>query len=121
MKKDETLLQEYDSNFKAQSEAGIIELVPKDEEDFEGAHFLPNCEVLREDCLEKGPNLTPHVFEVLAKFRSHPLGLTADIEKAFHQILANPADPDQLRFLWFKTVKKERPEIVQYRFRRVLF
>ena len=146
MKKDETLLQEYDSYFKAQSEAGIIELVPKDEEDFEGAHFLPHYEVLREDrettklrivfdgsartdknhyslndCLEKGPNLPPHVFEVLAKFRSHPVGLTADIEKAFHQILANPADRDQLRFLWFKNVKNERPEIVQYRFRRVLF
>ena len=146
LKKDETLLQEYDSYFKAQSEAGIIELVPKDEEDFEGAHFLPHYEVLRQDrettklrivfdgsartdknhyslndCLEKGPNLPPHVFEVLAKFRSHPVGLTADIEKAFHQILANPADRDQLRFLRFKNVKKERPEIVQYRFRRVLF
>ena len=35
------------------------------------------------DCLEKGPNLTPHVFEVLAKFRSYAVGLTADIEKAF--------------------------------------
>lgn len=36
------------------------------------------------DCLENGPNLTPHVFEVLAKFRSYPVGLTADFEKAFH-------------------------------------
>ena len=109
LKKDEELLQEYDSFFKAQLEAGIIELVPKDEEDFEGAHFLPHHGALREDrgttkmrivfdgparadknhyslndCLEKGPNLTPHVFEVLAKFRSYPLGLTADIERAFH-------------------------------------
>ena len=56
------------------------------------------------DCLEKGPNLTPHVFEVLGKFRSYPVGLTADIEKAFHQISVNPADRDQLRFLWFKNV-----------------
>ena len=96
LKKDEKLLQEYDSIFKAQLEAGIIELVPKDEEDFEGAHFLPHHGVLREDrettklrivfygseradknqyslndCLEKGPNLTPHVFEVLTKFRSY--------------------------------------------------
>ena len=73
------------------------------------------------DCLEKGPNLTPHAFEVLAKFRSYPVGLTADIEKAFHQISVNPADRDQLRFLWFKNVKEERPEIVQYRFRRLVF
>ena len=84
-------------------------MVPKDEEDFEGAHFLPYHGVLREDrettklrivfdgseragknqyslndCLEKDSNLTPHVFEVLAKFRSYPVGLTADIKKAFH-------------------------------------
>ena len=68
--------------------------------------------------IEKGTNLTPHVFEVLAKFRSYPVGLTADIEKAFHQISVNPANRDQLRFLWFKNVKEERPDIVQYRFRR---
>ena len=109
LKKDEELLQEYDSIFKAQLEAGIIESVPKDEEDFEGAHFLPHHGALKEgrettkmrivfdgsarvdkntyslnDCFENGPNLTPHVFEVLAKFRSYPVGLTADIEKAFH-------------------------------------
>ena len=146
LKKDEELLQEYDSFFKAQLEAGIIELVPKDEEDFEGAHFLPHHGALREDRettkmrivfdgparadknhyslnnrLEKGPKLTPHVFEVLAKFRSYPVGLTADIEKAFHQISVNPADRDQLRFPWFKNVKEERPEIVQYTFRRLVF
>ncbi|XP_073246936.1 uncharacterized protein [Porites lutea] len=116
LKKDEELLQEYDSIFKAQLEAGIIELVPKDEEDFEGAHFLPHHGALREDrettkmrivfdgsaradkntyslndCLENGPNLTPHVFEVLAKFRSYP------------------------------NVEEERLEIVQYRFRRLVF
>ena len=39
----------YDSIFKAKLEAGIIELVPKEEEDFEGAHFLPHHGVLRED------------------------------------------------------------------------
>ena len=49
LKKDEELLQEYDTNFKAQLEAGIIELVPKSEENFEGAHFLPHHGVLRED------------------------------------------------------------------------
>ena len=146
LKKDEKLLQEYASIFKAQLEAGIIELFPKSDEDFEGAHFLPHHGVLREDrettklrivfdgsaradkdhyslndCLEKGPNLTPHVFEVLAKFRRYPVGLTADIEKAFHQISVNPADREQLRFLWFTNVKEERPEIVQYRFRRLVF
>ena len=129
LKKDKKLLQEYDTIFRAQLKAGIKELVPRDEEDLEGAHFPPHHGVLSEDretkklrivfdgseradknhyslndCLETGPNLTPHVFEVLAKFRSYPVGLTADIEKAFHQISVNPADRDQLRFLWFKNV-----------------
>ena len=38
-----------------------------------------------------------------------------------NQISVNPADRDQLRFPWFKNVKEERPEIVQYRFRRLVF
>ena len=142
LKKDEKLLQESDSIFKAQLEAGIIELFPKDEEDLEGVHFLPHHGVWREDrettklrivfdgsaradknhyplndCLEKGPDLTPHVFEVLAKFRSYPVELTADTEKAFNQISVTQADRDQLRFLWFTNVKEQRPEIMQYRFR----
>ena len=39
----------YDSIFKAKLEARIIELVPKEEEDLAGAHFLPHHGVLRED------------------------------------------------------------------------
>lgn len=43
VKKEEKLLQEYDSIFRTQLDAGIYtELVPKDEEDFEGDHFLPH-------------------------------------------------------------------------------
>ena len=86
LKKYEKLLQVYDGIFKAQLEAGIIELVLKDEE--EDAHFLPHHGVLREDrettklrivfdglaradknqyslndCLEKDPTLTPHVLK----------------------------------------------------------
>ena len=71
-------------------------MVPKDDEDFEGAHFVPHHGVLREDrettklrivfdgsaragknhyslndSSEKGPNLTPHLYEVLAKLKSY--------------------------------------------------
>ena len=81
LKKDKKLLQEYDTIFRAQLKAGIKELVPRDEEDLEGAHFPPHHGVLSEDretkklrivfdgseradknhyslndCLEKGPN-----------------------------------------------------------------
>ena len=81
------------------------------------AHFLPHHGVVREDkdttklrivfdrsakveishhslngCLEKSPNLTSLVFDVLLKFWMRCIGITADIEKAFHQIMINTND-----------------------------
>ena len=73
------------------------------------------------DCLEKGPNLTPRVFDILVKFRVYLTGLTADIEKAFHQIAVHPRDRDMLRFLWLDDVQTEHPNIMQYRFCRLVF
>ena len=144
--KERKLFHEYDSIFRAQVEAGIKECVPESEKKFEGTQFLRHHVVLRDDrqttklrigfdgsaradqnqyslndCLEKGPNLTPHIFDVLTKFRGYPVRLTADIEKAFHQISVNPADRDILRFLWLKNIEGEKPEIVQYRFCRLVF
>ena len=55
------------------------------------------------------------------KFRSHPIGLTADIEKAFHRIVIEPKDQDALRFLWFNDINKDKPEIVQHRFCWLVF
>jgi len=73
------------------------------------------------DCLEKGPNLTPHVFDILIKFRTYLKGLSADIEKAFHHIAIDPHDRDMLRFLWFDDVQKDHPNIAQYRFCQLVF
>ena len=73
------------------------------------------------DCLEKGPNLTPLIFNVLLKFRTHKIGITSDVEKAFHQIIINPEDRDMLRMLWFENVNSTQREIVQYRFCRLVF
>ena len=64
--------------------------------------------------------MTPHIFDVLTKVREYPVGLIADIEKAFHQISVNPADHNKLRFLWFENIEGEKPEIVQYRFCRLV-
>ena len=72
-------------------------------------------------CLEKRPNLVPHLFNVLVKFRGYPIGIMADVEKAFHQIQINPDDQRMLRFLWFDDIFKEQPKIVQYQFCRLVF
>ena len=73
------------------------------------------------ECLEKGPNLTPLVFDVLLKFRLHHIGITADIEKAFHQIMISPDDYDMLRLLWVDDVDSQEPQVIQYRFCRLVF
>lgn len=58
---------------------------------------------------------------MLVRFRSYKIGLTTDIEKAFHQIEVKVEDRDMLRFLWWDDVFSENPKIQQYRFRCLVF
>lgn len=136
--REPSLMNEYDSIFKTQIEEGIIERVPSSELDSKRCHFLPHHCVIREDkdttkvrivfdgsaksnfglhslnnCFKKGPNLTPLIFNVLLKFRTHKIGITSDVEKAFHQIIINPEDRDMMRMLWFENVNATQREIVQ--------
>ena len=140
------LLREYDSIFKEQLHSGIIERVPTDEEDKASAHFIchhgvikldrettklrvvfdgsarSNSQVLSlNDHLETGANYMPLLFDTIIRLRSHQVALTADIEKAFHQIVINSDDREVLRFLWYDDISKEKPSIVQYRHRRLIF
>ncbi len=68
------------------------------------------------ECLETGPNLLPHLFDVVIKFRGYPIAMVADVEKAFHQVIIAPEDRRMIRFLWFDDVDKDNPEIVTYQF-----
>ena len=78
------------------------------------------------DCLSTGPSLTPSLFGVLSRFRTHNVVVIGDIEKAFYQISVHPDDRNFLRFIWFKNVENldsecfEHNELVEYRFRRVI-
>ena len=138
MKKDEYLLEGYEGTFQQQLEFGIIERVPKSQG--KGCYFLPHHGVIRQDkettkfrkvfdgsskakgCsslneyLDKGPNFTPHVFNILFRFRVHRVGFVANIEKAFNEIVIVESDGNSLRFLWLKNIKDKQPKIVQYRF-----
>ena len=73
------------------------------------------------DCLQKGPQLTPLIFDILLRFRSQIVALSADIEKAFHQISISKQDRDYLRFLWFDNIFSDQPKIIRNRFARVAF
>ena len=122
---------------------GIIEPV---QETGELSHFLPHHAVLRQDkettkvrvvfdgsakssmddlslndCLERGPNLVPRIFDTVVKFRSFPVGLVADVEKAFHQISVAAKDRKMIRFLWFEDVYSDNSPIKIYQFCRLPF
>ena len=65
--------------------------------------------------------MTPLLFEVLARFRLNPIGIIADIEKAYLQISVADCHRDFLRFLWFDGVFKDITEEVRFRFCRLIF
>lgn len=143
------LLREYDQIIKDQLQEGIIERVTEpgtNQSHNEDVHYMPHHGVVRKDkqttklrivydgsatpgkgelsindCLQPGPNFIPKLFDVLVKFRWHPVALTADIEKAFLMIGVQEADRDMLRFLWFEDPPNLNSEISHFRFTRLVF
>ena len=140
---DRDNLTEYNNVMKDQLKNGILEKV-------EGpgnprkVMYLPHQAVIRKDhsstklrvvfdasakkvgpslndAMYKGPCLTPLLFDVLVRFRLNPIGIIADIEKAYLQISVADCHRDFLRFSWFDDVFKDIPEEVIFRFCRVIF
>eukprot|EP00794_Sanderia_malayensis_P013531 gene13531-biopygen10799 len=146
LKKDPHSLQKYDEIITEQCTTGIIERVMKLKKTENKVHYLAHQAVVREeaettkvrivfdasckskktgtslnDCLHVGPPLTPLIFEILLRFRENKVALVGDIEKAFLNIEIYPKDRDFLRFLWVDDCNAEEPELVVYRFNRVVF
>ena len=61
------------------------------------------------------------ILSILLRFRSYPVALTADIEKAFLMVSISEEDRDPLRFLWVDDATKSEPEVQIFRFTRVVF
>lgn len=144
LKQDPHILKEYDSTIRDQLAKGIIEVVPNDEPKPELVHYLPHHGVPRHDktttklcivydasargegpslndCLNKGPKFHQLILDLLLRFRSYRVALTADVEKEFLMISVEDKDRDVLRFLWVDDVSRNEPEIRVYRFTRVVF
>ena len=68
-----------------------------------------------------GPPLTAGIADILMSFRAHKVGLVADIEKAFLNIEVDKQQRDLMCFLWIDDINNEDPNIVTYRFCRVIF
>ena len=58
---------------------------------------------------------------MLASFRSYPVGLTVEIEKAFLMVSIKEEDRNTFRFLWFDSPDWDRPKIAQFRLNSLLF
>ena len=140
-----SLLREYDSIIQDQLKQGIIQAV-EDPQPTDGrmVHYLPHHGVIRQDkkttklrvvydasakttgpslndCLYTGPKFDQKIIDILLRFRTMKVALTADIERAFLMIAVCEADRDVLRFLWFDDITKDRPQVCAFRFARVVF
>lgn len=145
LRHDPEVLKEYDSIIQSQRSQGIVEEVNLQEESVNGqVHFLPHHAVVRRDksttkvrvvydasarstgcslneCLHKGPKFDQKILDILIRFRTHKIALTADVEKAFLMVSVQESDRDVLRFLWFDDVHSENCKMICLRFTRVVF
>ena len=148
LRKEVSILKKYNQEFEDQLHENIIEQVEETEEQpRENTYYLPHQAVIREDalttklrvafdasarvkpgclslnhCTYTGPPLTAGISDILMRFRAHKVGLVADIEKAFLNIDVDKKQRDlMMRFLCIDDIKNEDPNIVIYRFCRVIF
>ncbi|GFV11234.1 uncharacterized protein TNCV_3723231 [Trichonephila clavipes] len=120
--KDNKYLNEYQEVFREWENLNIIEKVPEWELNYKG-HFLPHGPVIKmssqttkirpvfdassrekgsvslNQCIFTGPNLLELIPNIIDKFRLYPIGLNADIEKAFLQLEIAPKDVIYVSFI----------------------
>lgn len=141
---DPEVLKEYDSTIREQLKKGIIEAVELEEPHTNQVHYLPHHAVIRRDkattklrivydasakmdgpslneCLHKGPSFNQLILDLLLRFRSYRVALTADVEKAFLMIAVHDSDRDVLRFIWVDNIEDKEPKLKVLRFTRVVF
>lgn len=145
LRQNPEILKKYDSTIREQLRDGIIEVVEEEKATDPGpVHYLPHHVVIRQDketskvrilydasakssgpslneCLHVGPKFNQKINELLIRFRSYPVALVADIEKAFLMVSVSPKDRDVLRFLWVEDPFSERDKLTTLRFTRVVF
>ena len=61
------------------------------------------------------------IFDIPHRFRTYPVALTSDIEKALLKISIEPMERNYLRFLWYDHVISDFHKLKRLRFARVMF
>ena len=84
---------------------------------FDGSAFTTSGTSLNQALLV-GPTLQPTLSNILIKFRSYPVALSADVSKMYREVELAPQDRDLHRFIWRPT--PEQP-VQDYRMTRVTF
>ncbi|XP_064462067.1 uncharacterized protein LOC135372371 [Ornithodoros turicata] len=140
--RDESLLQEYDQTIREYLNNGHAERVTDPEVNSGPVYYMPHHAVIRRDrettkvrivfyasskasgCVSLNEALALNVLELLLRFRTYPVALIADVEKAFLQIVLDKHDRDCLRFFWYAStphVKEPLPPLETWRMTRVPF
>ena len=73
------------------------------------------------ECIYAAPCLLSLVFDILLRFRLQKIVLISDIKQAFLNVGIREEDCDYIRFLWFKGIFSENPQITVYRFLCLVF
>ena len=144
------LLQGYHDTISSQIANGIIERVPADQIQTDHVtHYLPHHPIIKKssattklrivydasskaskydvslnECLFRGPVILPDLTMMLIRFRTKPVVIISDVEKAFLQVALQTSDRDVTRFLWYAedTNLSTNPEnLAIFRFQRVTF
>ena len=68
--------------------------------------------------LRVGPTLHPTLADILLKFRTYPVALTADVSKMYREVELHPTDRDLHRFVWRPTPQED---LQDFRMTRVTF
>nr|XP_037284010.1 uncharacterized protein LOC119176755 [Rhipicephalus microplus] len=147
--KDEAIRMKYDEAIRQYLEQGFAERLPKNVVGIENRlYYMPHQAVLcpaspstslrvvfdasssetgcvsLNEVLDSGPNLNPDILKIMLNFRTHRIGLSADIGKAFLQISLRKEGRDAVRFPWYEEVptkKKPSPPLEAWSTTRVPF
>ena len=142
LQRDESLLKKYSAFFQKFLDLGHLEKVQSLELDVYPNYYLPHHCVLKEDssttklrvvfdassktttgvslneCLLVGPKVQEDLFDILLRFRSSKLGMSADIAKMYRQVELCKEDKDYHRIFW--RFDRQQP-IDTYRMTRVTY
>ncbi|KAK6171952.1 hypothetical protein SNE40_018370 [Patella caerulea] len=139
--RDPNVANLYSDVIRHYLDSGYIRQVSR-EEDNTDAWFLPHFAVVRpikattkvrivfnaaakqdgislNDTIYQGPKLQNELFDVLLRFRRHPVALVCDIAEMYLRIETAPGDRTYHRFLWRFMDQNKEPS--QYEFNRIVF